>query len=70
MVRRIFGPKRDEMEGWRKLYNEEFHSLYSSVYNENGQVKDEVRKAGHVARVREKMNAYRIFVRKPKGKRE
>jgi len=31
MLRRIFGPKRDEVTGeWRKLYNEEFHDLYSS----------------------------------------
>jgi hypothetical protein len=31
VLRRIFGPKGDEMlEGWRKLHNEEFHNLYSS----------------------------------------
>jgi hypothetical protein len=31
VLRRIFGPKRDEVtEGWRKLHNEELHSLYSS----------------------------------------
>jgi hypothetical protein len=31
MLRRIFGPKRDgETGGWRKLYNEELHNLYSS----------------------------------------
>jgi hypothetical protein len=31
MLRRIFGPRRDEvMGGWRKLHNEEFHDLYSS----------------------------------------
>jgi hypothetical protein len=31
VVRRIFGPKRDEMKGdWRKLHNEELHNLYSS----------------------------------------
>jgi hypothetical protein len=31
MLRRIFGPKRDEvMGGWRKLHNEELHNLYSS----------------------------------------
>jgi hypothetical protein len=29
-MRRIFGPKRDEVTGvWRKLHNEEFHNLYS-----------------------------------------
>jgi hypothetical protein len=31
VLRRIFGPKRDEViEGWRKLHNEELHNLYSS----------------------------------------
>jgi hypothetical protein len=31
MLRRIFGPKRDEVTGdWRKLHNEELHKLYSS----------------------------------------
>jgi hypothetical protein len=31
-LRRIFGPKRDEvMREWRKLHNEEFHDLYSSL---------------------------------------
>jgi hypothetical protein len=31
MLRRIFGPKREEDRSWRKLYNEELHSLYSSL---------------------------------------
>jgi hypothetical protein len=31
VLRRIFGPKRDEVTGgWRKLHNEELHNLYSS----------------------------------------
>jgi hypothetical protein len=31
VLRRIFGPKRDEVKGgWRKLHNEELHNLYSS----------------------------------------
>jgi hypothetical protein len=31
VLRRIFGPKRDEVTGgWRKLYNEELHNLYTS----------------------------------------
>jgi hypothetical protein len=30
VLRRIFGPKRDEMIGWRKLHNEELHNLYCS----------------------------------------
>jgi hypothetical protein len=32
VLRRIFGPKRDEVTGdWRKLHNEELHNLYSSI---------------------------------------
>jgi hypothetical protein len=31
VLRRLFGPKRDEVTGeWRKLHNEELHNLYSS----------------------------------------
>jgi hypothetical protein len=31
VLRRIFGPKRDDVTGeWRKLHNEELHNLYSS----------------------------------------
>jgi hypothetical protein len=30
VLRRIFGPKREEDESWRKLHNDELHSLYSS----------------------------------------
>jgi hypothetical protein len=31
VLRRIFGPKRDEVTGeWKKLHNEELHNLYSS----------------------------------------
>jgi hypothetical protein len=32
MLRRIFGPKREEDGSWRKLHNGELHSLYSSPY--------------------------------------
>jgi hypothetical protein len=54
VLRRIFGPKRDEVTGeWRKLHNEELHDLYSSpnivpVINSG-----RMRWAGHVARVGE-----------------
>jgi hypothetical protein len=63
-LRRIFGPKRDEVTGgWRKLHNEELHGLYSSPST--------IRriKTGHVARMGEKTNAYRILVGKTEGKR-
>jgi hypothetical protein len=69
-MRRIFGPKRDEMTGdWRKLHNEELHNLYSSP-NIIRMIKSRRMKwAWHVARVVGKRNAFRILVGKSDGKR-
>jgi hypothetical protein len=68
VLRRIFEPKRDEETGgWRKLHNEELHNLYSSP--SIIRIIKRLRWAGHVARMAEKRNAYRIFVGKPAGKR-
>jgi hypothetical protein len=70
VLRRIFGPKRDEfIRGWRKMHNEELHNLYSSTSIIRIITSRRVRWAGHVARMGEKRNAYRIFVGKPEGKR-
>jgi hypothetical protein len=68
VLRRIYGPKRDETTGdWRKLHNEELHNLYSSP---NRIIKSRrMRWAEHVARMEETRNAYRILVEKPEGKR-
>jgi hypothetical protein len=68
VLRRIFGPKRDEVTGgWRKLHNEELHDLYSST---SIIIKSRRMKwAGHVARIGEMRNAHRILVGKPEGKR-
>jgi hypothetical protein len=70
VLRRIFGPKRDEVTGdWRKLHNEELHSLYSSP-NIITMIKSRrIRWAGQVARMGKKINAYRILVGEPEGKR-
>jgi hypothetical protein len=70
VLRRIFGPKRNEVTGgWRKLHNEELHCLYSSPSIIRMMKSRRIRRAKHVARIGEKMNAYRILVRKPEGKR-
>jgi transcription termination factor 2 len=70
VLRRIFGPKRDEVTGgWRKLHNEELHKLYSSPSIIRMIKSRRMRWAGHVARMGEKRNAYRILVEKPEGKR-
>jgi hypothetical protein len=55
VLRRIFGPKRDEVTGeWRKLHSEELHNLYSSS-DIIRQVKSRrMGWAGHVARMGEK----------------
>jgi hypothetical protein len=51
-LRRIFGPKRDEVTGgWRKLHNEKLHNLYPSQ-NIIRMIKSRrIRWAGHVARM-------------------
>jgi hypothetical protein len=69
VLRRIFGPKRDEVTGdWRKLHNEELHNLYSSL-NIIRMIKSRrMRWAGYVARIMEKRNACRILVGEPGGK--
>jgi hypothetical protein len=50
ILRRIFGPKRDEVTGdWRKLHNEELHNLYSSPSIIRMTKSRRMRKTGHVA---------------------
>jgi hypothetical protein len=70
VLRRVFGPKRDEVRGeWRKLHNEELRDLYSSPSIITIIKSRRMRWAGHVARMGEKRNAYRLLVGKPEGKR-
>jgi hypothetical protein len=67
---RIFGPKRIEVtEEWRKLHNEDLRDLYSSPRIIRIIMSRRIRWAGHVARMREKRNAYRLLVGKPEGRR-
>jgi hypothetical protein len=70
MLRKIFGPKRDEViGGWIKLHNEELHNLYCSLSIIIIIKSRRMGWAGQVARMKEKRNACRILVGKPEGKR-
>jgi hypothetical protein len=70
VLRRIFGPKKDEVTGgWRKLHNEELRDLCSSPSIIRIIKSMRMRWAGHVARMGEKRKAYRLLVGKPEGKR-
>jgi hypothetical protein len=69
VLRRIFGPKREEDGSWRKLHIDELRSLYSSL-NIVMVIKSRcMRWAGHVARMMEGRTVYRILVGRPEGKR-
>jgi hypothetical protein len=70
VLRRIFGPKRDEVTGeWRKLHNKELNGLYSLPSIIRIIKSRRMRWAIHVAGMGEKRNAYRLLVGKPEGKR-
>jgi hypothetical protein len=68
VLRRIFGPKRDEVtREWRKLHNEELHDLYPlpSLFR----IIKSKRMRWACSMNGEKRNVYRLLVRKPMGKR-
>ena len=70
VLRRIFGPKRDEITGdWRKLHNEELNELYSSPNSVRVIKSERMRWAGHVERMGEMRGAYRVLEREGEGKR-
>jgi hypothetical protein len=70
VLRRIFGPKRDEVTGgWGTLHNEELHGLYSSPSIVSVIKARKMRWAGHVARMGEVRDAYNILIGKPLGRR-
>jgi hypothetical protein len=68
VLRRIFGPEREEDGSWRKLYNNELHSLYSSPNIVRVIKLRRMRWAGHVARMGEGKGDYRVLVGRPAGK--
>jgi len=71
VLRRIFGPKRDEVTGeWRKLRNEELNDLYSSPNIARVIKSRKIRwGGGHVTRMGERKGVYRVLVGKPEGTR-
>jgi len=70
VLRRIFGPRRDEVTGEsRRLHNEELSDLYSSPNIVRVIKSRRMKWAGHVARIGEERGAYRVLVGKPEGKR-
>jgi hypothetical protein len=66
---KIFGPKREEDGSWRKLHNDELHSLYSSPNIFRVIKSRRLRWAGRVARMGEGRDVYRVLVGKPEGMR-
>jgi hypothetical protein len=69
VLRKIIGPRREEDGSWRKLHNDELHSLYSSPNIVRVIKSMRMRWAGHVARMGEGRGVYRVLVRRPEGKR-
>ena len=70
VLRRIYGPKRDEVTGeWRKLHNEELNNLYSSPNIVQVIKSRRMRWAGHVVCMGEGRGVYRVLMGKPEGRR-
>jgi len=70
MLRKVFGPKRDEVTGeWRKLHKEELNDLYSLPNIVRVVKSRRMRRAGHVARMGKDRGVQRVLVGKPEGKR-
>jgi hypothetical protein len=66
VLRKIFGPKRDEVTGgWKRLHNGDLRNLYYSPSVIRMIKSRRIRWTGHVARMGEKRNAYRILLGKP-----
>jgi hypothetical protein len=68
VLRRIFGPKREEVAGdWIRLRNVELHNLYASPNINKLITSRRMRLAGHVARMGKMRNIYKVFVRESEG---
>ena len=66
VLRRIFGPKMDEITcELRKLHTEELSDLYTSPSTLQVIKSRKLRWAGHVARIGERRGVYRVLVGKP-----
>ena len=69
-MRRIFGPRKEEVTGeWRRLHSEEINDLYSSPNIVRVIKLRRMRWTGHVARMDEERGVYKVLVGKPEGKR-
>jgi len=69
VLRRIFGPRKDEVTGeWRRLHNGELNDLYSSPNIVRVIKSRRMRWAGHVARMGEERGVCRVLVGKPEGR--
>jgi hypothetical protein len=69
VLRKIFGPKREEDESWRKLRNDELRSLYQSPNIVRVIKSRRMRYVGHVALMGEGRGVYRVLVGRHEGKR-
>jgi hypothetical protein len=69
VLRKIFGPEREEDESCKKLHNDALHSLYSSPTTVRVIKSRKMRWAGHVERMGEGRGFYRVLVGRPEGKR-
>jgi hypothetical protein len=69
VLRKIFGPKWEEDGSWRKLHNDELHSLYSSPNIVRVIKSRRMKWAGHVVRIGERRGVYRVLAGRSEGKR-
>jgi hypothetical protein len=70
LLRRIFGPKTDEIKGeWRRLQDGKLNNMYSSPNTFRVIKSRRMRLAEHVARMGEMKVVYTVLVGKPEGKR-